>query len=113
LIFQASSSLFAFCSTVLEGLAWLNFFIKRDLRLAAVLGWITPFLAALSRALMAVATASLAGSGWLLEISCSARVTCVLVALLTDLFRSRFFSDTRAAFSADLLLGNPDSFLKN
>jgi len=91
----------------------LNFFIKRDLRLAAVLGWMTPFLAALSKALMAVATASFAGSGSLPEISFSALVTCVLVAVLTDLFRSRFLPAARAAFSADLLLGNPDSFLKN
>jgi len=62
---------------------------------------------------MAAATASCAGSGWLLEINFSARVNLVLVALLTDLFRSRFLSAPRAAFSADLLLGNPDSFLKN
>ena len=73
----------------------------------------TPFLAALSKELMAVATASCAGSVSLLEISFSAWATCVLVALLTDLFRSRFLSAARAAFSADLLLGNPDSFLKN
>ena len=62
---------------------------------------------------MAAATASCAGSSSLPEISFSARVTRVLVALLTDLFRSRFLSAARAAFSADLLLGNPASFLKN
>lgn len=98
-------------SAVLERLAWLNFFIKRDLRLAAVLGWMTPFLAALSRALIAARTACSADSRSLLAISFSARLVRVLVALLTDLFRSLFLSATRAAFSADLVLGNPDSFL--
>ncbi len=59
---------------------------------------------------MAANTACCAGSSSLLEISFSALAKWVLVALLTDLFRSCFLPAARAAFSADLLLGNPVSF---
>jgi len=69
-----------------------------------------PFLAALSRALVAATTARCAASSSLARISFSACVTLVLAALLMDLLRSRFLSATRADFCADLLLGNPASF---
>src|SRR4030042_735748 len=72
----------------------------------------TPFLASLSRPLIAFATACCAGSSWLPAISFSARVRRVLVALLRDLFLSRFLSDVLAVFSADILLGNRISFLR-
>jgi len=61
---------------------------------------------------VAASTACWADSSSLLEISFSALIKWVLVALLTDLFRSRFLSDARAAFFADLLPGNPASFLR-
>jgi len=38
--------------------ASFSFFINRDLRRAALLGWITPFPAALSKELMAATAAS-------------------------------------------------------
>jgi len=60
---------------------------------------------------VAVNTACCAGSSSLLEISFSALAKWVLVALLTDLFRSCFLAAARAVFSADLLLGNIVSFL--
>src|SRR4030042_2018564 len=72
----------------------------------------TPFLASLSRALIVPTTCCCAGSSWLLAISFSARVKWVLVALLRDLFRSRFLSAVRADFFADILLGNSVSFLR-
>lgn len=53
----------------------LSFFIRRDLRRAALLGWIMPFCAALSKVAIARFTAALADSGSLLEISCSAFFT--------------------------------------
>ncbi len=61
---------------------------------------------------MAVVTASCAGSSSLFEISFSARTTRVAVALLTDLFLSRFFSADRAVASTVLLLGNSTSLLR-
>jgi len=60
---------------------------------------------------MATPTACCADSSSLARISFSARVTWVFVALLTDALRSRLLSAARAAFSADLLLGNPASSL--
>jgi len=40
----------------------LNFFIRRDLRRAALLGWMTPFEATRSRVLVAAETAAVAAS---------------------------------------------------
>jgi hypothetical protein len=72
--------------------AWSSFFIRRDLCRPALLGWITPFVAALSRALTALTAASLAASVSFLAISSSALVKQVLTKLRTDLLRIRSLS---------------------
>ena len=83
-----------------------NLFINRDLRRAALLGWIIPFSAALSRELMAVATAVPAASSSPAKISPSALVMLVLTRLRIDLFLRRLLSVTRTCFLADLVTGN-------
>jgi len=60
---------------------------------------------------MESATAFCAGSSCLSEISFTALVKCVFVALFIALFRLCFLSAVRAALSADVLLGNRISFL--
>jgi hypothetical protein len=86
--------------------AWFSFFNNRDFRRAALLGWITPFSAALSRELTAARTASRAASSSPEKISFSALVTFVLHRLRIDLLRKRRRSATRTCFSADLVTGN-------
>jgi len=86
--------------------AALSFFISRDFFLAAVLGWMTFFLAALSNELMASTTAVLASPFLLPPISFSALATDDLVALLMALFRSALRVADLADFSAVLVLGN-------
>jgi len=86
--------------------AALSFFISRDFFLAAVLGWMTFFLAALSNELMASVTAALASLFLLPVTSFSALATDDLVALLVALLRSAFLAADLADFSAVLVLGN-------
>jgi hypothetical protein len=86
--------------------ASFSFFIKRALRRAALLECITPFIAALSRALIASTTASRAPSSSPEKISLSALVILVLHILRIDLFRTRRLSDTRICFLADFVIGN-------
>ena len=68
--------------------------------------WIIPFSAALSREVIATATASWAAFTSPMKISLSALVMLVLHIVRTDLLRSFFLSVTRTLFSADLMFGN-------
>ena len=78
--------------------ASFSFFTKRDFRRAALLGWITPFTAALSRELIVSTTACRADSISPEKIIFSALVMPVLHWLRTDLFLNCFFSAARACF---------------
>lgn len=88
-----------------EDWASFSFFIRRDLRRAALLGWITPFSAALSKETVAVTTAFWAASRLPEKINLSALVMLVLHRLRTDLFRNCLLSSTCICFSADLVTG--------
>jgi hypothetical protein len=80
--------------------------IKRDLRRAALLGWIIPFSAALSKELTATITIFCADSSSPEKISLSALIMLVLHRLRTDLLRNRPLSTTRTCFRDDLITGN-------
>lgn len=103
---QSSESTNAFRLYREEKVAF-NFFIKRDLRRAALLEWITPLCAALSRAIVASLTAVLAASASPLRISFSALVIRVLTELLIARFRIRRSSIIRMDFFADLECATP------
>jgi len=92
--------------------ALLSFFISRDFFLAAVLGWITFFLAALSSVLIASITAGSASLVFLAAISFSALATEPLVPVLMDLLRTAFLAADLADFSAVFALGNSAYLLR-
>ena len=71
----------------------------------------TPFLAALSKALIAWVVASLAWSSSFVAMSPSTLVMQVLVKLRTDLFRIRFLLATLAALGIDLGNSSPPCLL--
>lgn len=84
----------------------LNFFMRRDFRLAALFLWMTPFSAALSKALIAALTAAAAWSERR-AISFSAFLIRVLARERIGLLYSLRLWATLRALSADLVLGNP------
>src|SRR5689334_234385 len=80
----------------------LSFFISRLLRRAALLGWMTPFWAARSRAAMAARVAALASSG----VASRARRTAVRVVLRLILLRTRLRLLDRTRLIAEAVLAN-------
>jgi hypothetical protein len=84
----------------------LNFAINRDLRRAALFGWMTPLPATRSSMLIASPTAVAATSALPPRIATSAFFTYVRAADRYGRFRTRFRSDTKMRFFADLLFAN-------
>lgn len=85
---------------------WLNFAIKRDLRRAALFGWMTPLPATRSSMLIASPTAVAAAVASPARMAISAFLTKVRAAERYGRLRKRRRSLTRMRFSADLLLAN-------
>ena len=80
--------------------------INRDLRRAALLAWIMPFSAALSRETTAAFTAAAAASVSPAKMSCSALVIAVFTWLRTDLLRALRRAITRTCLFADFVFAN-------
>ena len=86
-------------------LAWFNFFIKRDLRRAALFFLMMPLPAALSSAWMACFTSCSDSVEWLAS-ALFASLTSVRVATRIERLRTRRRALWRIAFSAACLLAN-------
>ena len=82
--------------------AWASRFIMRDLRRAALLGWIAPLDAALSSATTAILTERSAAEKSPSDMSLRAFLTYVLARLLNGWLRRRFLEDDLS----DLAAGN-------
>lgn len=80
--------------------------INRDLRRAALLGWITPLLATRSRTLTASNVAACAAAGSPAAMATSAFLTNVRASVRNGLFRAARRSATRMRFFADFELAN-------
>lgn len=79
----------------------LAFFVSREIFRDALRFGITPFDAALSRAAVASLSVVFTCSNSFTATAAVTFLTAVLIAELTERFRSLRFSDCRALFSAD------------
>lgn len=86
----------------------LNFFIRRDLRRAALFGWMMPFDAIRSSVRAASSTATSAEPWSPAVMASSAFLTSVRADDRNGRFRCRRRSETRIRFSADLLFAKSD-----
>lgn len=98
----------AYAATAAPARKRFSFAMSRDLRRAALLGWITPLLATRSSVLIAASTVASAVAESLPWIADSALRTEERASVRSGLFRSRRRSETRIRFNADLLFAKTD-----